>query len=412
MNKKKFIVPLVFLLGIAIYFVFYHKDTMVTLAPANADVVVLVDVKKLTRQYISSFTMHPSQWFGRENKNGEGISLQDSGIKIPDFLQVFHLKNSKFSDWYSVFEFKDKQKFTAFLKQRKFVDKGNNVFQKDNIFIKIQDKNCILGTSDGAFESINDHLFLSHKTNIFDADGLINNALGSILFISGQKTQNFSIELHADDIEIKNTSNLDGFGSVISKLEQKTSFLEMELDAKNIRNYTQFFNKSLVDSTQINYLKATANLEEVNDTIISYGYDDDFNEIEKKTYQKIIQPNYVIALQSSIPEQAWQYFQNKKWINAQKQFTIIPFQPNSIAENKEGIMISSTRKPIQLSSNLKENYIFIRNSTLLSSSLTILTDTEKNIISNLEYIFYGNKDQDYYIKLKGKKGELPLILRW
>lgn len=412
MNKKRFIVPLVIVLGIAIYFVFYHKDKTLQFVPKNADVVVIIDVKKLTRQYVSSFIMHPSQWFGSEAGHEEGISLQHSGMKIPDFLQIFHIKNSKFSNWYSVIKLKDQQKFLAFLNKQKFVDKGRNLFQKDHFFIKIEGNHCVLGTSNLDFESIQSQLFQSSRQNVFNANQFIENTAGSISFISGQKIQNFSIELNADDIEIKNRSNSESFNSILSKLEQKNSFLEMELDAQNVKKYTSFFNKSITDSSQINYVKASIELEQVSDTILSYGYDDNFNEIEKKTYQKIVQPNYVINLQSAVPEMTWKYFLHKKWINAQNQFTIIPFQPNKIAETKDGFEIKSTRKPIHPSPNLKENYIFVRNSMLLSSSLSTLTDTEKNIISNLDYIFYGNKGQDYYIKCKAKKENLPLILRW
>jgi multidrug resistance efflux pump len=63
MSRKKIIVPLVLVLAIACYFVFFHKDKSLQFVPENADAVALVDVKKLTRQYISSFITHPSQWF-------------------------------------------------------------------------------------------------------------------------------------------------------------------------------------------------------------------------------------------------------------------------------------------------------------------------------------------------------------
>jgi hypothetical protein len=120
----------------------------------------------------------------------------------------------------------------------------------------------------------------------------------------------------------------------------------------------------------------------------------------------------VIVLQSKDVEKTWQYFQNKKWINAGNQFTAIPFQPNFVEKNKTGMEIKSTRKPVQLSSKLNENYIFVRNNPLLLSSFKTVTATEKKIVSSIDYIFYGNKGEDYYIILKGKKEELPLILRW
>jgi hypothetical protein len=410
--KKKLIVLVVFLFAAVIYFVFYHKKSSFTIVSANADVIILVDAKKLTRQYVYSLATHPSQWSGSKNEDKNSISILKSGVEIPDFFQAFHLKNSKFSDWYSVFELKDKQKFIAFLKQQKFIDQGNNIFRKDQLYIKMLNKNCIVGTSDRGFENIDYQKLNSSKINILDAEELITDGLGTILFTSEKGSSNLSIELNSDEIIIKNNLDSNDPPSIISKLQQTKSFIETELNAENIKNFSSLFDKNFAKSSQINYFKATANLEQVNDTIITYGYDDNFNEVEKKSIQKIVQPNYVIDLQSSDQEKTEHYFQNKKWINSQKQFTAIPFQPNTIEKNKTGFEIKSTRKFIQLSPKLNENYIFVRNNALLLSSFKSLTKPEKKLISDIDYIFYGNNEQDYYLKLQFKKGNLPLILRW
>ncbi len=408
--KKKLIVLSVFLLATTIYFVFYHKDNTFTIAPVDADVIVLVDAKKFTRQYIYHFATHPSRWF--EDKNKNTISLKESGVKIPDFLQVFHLKNSKFSDWYSVFELNDEQKFTAFLKQQRYLDQGNNVFKRNQTFIKLLDKNCIVGTSDSGFASITDQLFWSSRNNILAADELITHGLGTVVLFNAENgSQSLSIHLNADEIEIKNNSDSYDPPLIISKLQRTKPFLEAKLDKENIRKFTSFFYKTLSDSSYITYFKVAVELEQVNDTIVTYGYDDNFNEVEKKSIQKIIQPNYVFALKSSNIEKTQRYFRDKKWINAQNQFTAIPFQPNLIKETKTGFHIQSTGKQISLPT-VNGNYIFVRNNAFLSSSFKSLTAAEKKIISGLDYIFYGNNDQNYYLKLKFKKEELPLILRW
>ncbi|REC80404.1 hypothetical protein DRF60_01460 [Chryseobacterium elymi] len=412
MNKKKIILPLTLLLAAAFYFVFFYKNKTLKFVPENADAVVLIDVKKLTGQYISSFIAHPSKWIENKTKDKKTIPLKNSGIKIPDFVQIFHIKGNKFSEWYSVVELEDLQKFSAYLKSLQFVNKGKNVFQKDQIFVKIEGENVIIGTSASAFGNINQQLFLSSEKKFLNADRFINNSLGSISFISGKKIQNFTIELKADEIEVKNISKIGSLASIVADIQRKSHFLEVELDAQNVKNYTRFFDKTLADSVQISYFKATADLEQVNDTIISYGYDDNFNEIEKKTFQKIIQPNYVIDLQSPAPEKTREYFQRKKWINAKDQFTAIPFLPNHIQKNNGGFVIKSTRNPIMLSPKLKENYIFVRNNPMLISSLSILSPAEKKLLTDIEYIFYGNKAQNYWVKIKAKKGELPLILRW
>ncbi|QRA44007.1 MULTISPECIES: hypothetical protein [Chryseobacterium] len=412
MNKKKIIVPLFLLLAVAVYFIAFHKDKSLQYIPDSADAVVLIDTKKLTGQYLFSLVTHPSKWSGRKAKSKSSGSLKDSGIRIPDFLQIFHIKGTKFTEWYSVLELKDSQKFITYLKKQNFVAKGNNLFQKDQFFFMINGNHCIAGTSDLAFETLQKRLLQNSVHHVWEADRFIQNTVGSISFISGQKIRNFSIELKEDEIEINNNSNPEILNMIASKAEKGNHFLELELDKENIRNFTRFFKKSIADSSQITSLKAAADLRQINDTIVTYEYDDNFNEVEKKTVQKITQPSYMIDILSNDPEKTWQYFQSEKWINNENQFTAIPFQPNKITSNNKGVTIKSTRNPISLSSRLKQNYIMIRNNALLYSSLKMLRASEKKIISDIDYVFYGNQSGHYWLKIKAKKGELPLILRW
>ncbi|WP_238584963.1 hypothetical protein [Chryseobacterium sp. Leaf201] len=407
--KKKLVVLAFILFAATMYFVFYHKDKTLEYIPENADVVVLVDVKNLTRQYISSLAMHPAQWFDGKSNKKNTISILKSGVKIPDFFQVFHLKNTRYSQWYSIVELTDKQQFLRYLKQEQFISKGKEVFQKDQMYIKINGEKCILSTSD---LNSNTGIFQFSGKKPYHAGSFLDGSSGSISFISGRQIRNFSIDLLSDAIEIKNKPDVKDFSRVISKLQQNKFFLEAELDKENIRKFTSFFNKNFADSSQVSHFRTAATLKQVNDTIITYGYDDNFNETEKKTVQKIIQPDYVIALQSSNSEKTQLYFQNEKWMNARNQLTAIPFQPNIMTRTEAGFEIKSTGRPLSLSPSLKENFIFIRNNALLSSSFNSLTAAEKKIISGLDYIFYGNNDQYYYLSLKFKKKELPLILRW
>lgn len=409
MSRKKLILFGILLVAIVVYFLLFKKDKTLKFIPESADAVVLIDVKNLSRQYIYSFASHPSQWF--KKKGEKSLSLKDSGLKIPDFVQIFHLKDSRFSDWYSVVEIKDQNKFLSFLKDRKFTNKGNKNFQKDQIFLRIEGKFCIFGTSNTEFAQISKQLFQPNKNDHFDAKQFFDEGVGSVSFLSGKEITNFSIVLNDDDIEIKNTAHTKLFSSVINKILVNSQFLEIELDEKNIKNTASFFNKSIGDSAQIKYIKASSNLQQVNDTIITYDYDDDFNEIEKIAVQKIVEPNYTISLQSKFPQKTWEYFQNKKWINTQNQFTAIPFQPNIIVQNSDEITIKSTKYPVEIAQQINENYIFIKNNPLLLKAVSTFSEQEKNWISTIDYIFYGNKIENYYLKIQIKKGALPLILR-
>ncbi|KFE98490.1 hypothetical protein IX39_13725 [Chryseobacterium formosense] len=410
--KKKYIVFIIaILLSVGTYFLFFYKDKNLKYIPENADILILVDVKKATRQYIFSFLAHPSKWFEDGKKDKNKISVSDSGLEIPDFIQVFHLKDTKVSEWYCVLEINDKAKLSAFLKNRKFVNAGKDKFKNNQLFIKIEGEKCIVGTSDLNIKNIGKPLSETFKNKKLNADSFVNDGLGSISFISELRTQNFSIFINDDEIEIKNEQNKTDFSSLISDLLTKAQFLETELNEENVKKIASVFNKDLNDSVSVNHLRIRAELAQVNDTIISYGYDDNFNEIEKISYQKIIQPNYHILMQTSDPDKTWNYFQSKKWINDQNQFTVIPFQPNLISKTENQISIKSTQSPIKLNENRKQNFIFIKNNALLYSSFKTLSDSDKKFFNTIEYIFYGNKNLDYSVKIKFKKDQYPLILR-
>jgi len=408
MKKKYIFLVIIILLSAGVYFVLFHKDKSLKYIPENADVIVLVDVKKAKRQYISSYLMHPSKWFEEKKEKKNKISITDSGLEIPDFLQIFHLNNTKISEWYTVLEINDKEKLSLFLKDRKFINDGKGIFKNNQFFVKINGEKCIVGTSDLNFNNIGKPFSQKFRNNVLNAGSFMDDGLGSISFISELRTQNFSIDLKDDEIEMKNEQNSTNFESLISDLYKETQFLDAELDSENIKKIGSVFKENLTDSASVNHLKMCANLTQVNDTIVSYEYDDNFNEIEKISYQKIVQPEYNILLQASNPEKIWKYFQHKKWINTENQFTAIPFQPNLISQNKNQISIKSTRKSVKLNETKKQNYIFIKNNPLLFSSFKTLNN---QFFKDVEYIFYGNKNKDYTVKIKFKKEKFPLILR-
>lgn len=406
---KKYI-ALVFLLAAAtVYFVFYHQDKSLKFVPENTDILMLVDTKKCTRQYISEILQHPSFIKEKGKAGGESVSLGETGLEVPDFLQIFHLQNSPLSHWYSVFEIKDKRKLFNYMKRLKFIGIGNGTFKKDFIYLKISDGNCIIGTSGSAFTRISGSI--RSGQNDYQADSFIDNSTGSLSFISGPRTRNFSIHLNDDHIEIKNAFSEYPVEPVLNKLENKTDFLDAELDTENTKRITQLLGADFANAVGIESLQATAKLEEVNDTIITYGYDDNFNEIEKKTVQKIVQPSYAIAFHSINPEKAVRYFQEKRWINDRNQFTAIPFQPNTVIKNKQTVAIISVRHPVKLPAKLGTNYVFVKNNPLLLSGWKTGSPAEKKMLSQLEYLFYANRNHEYYVKLQFKKEKLPLILR-
>ena len=372
---------------------------------------MLVDVKNISRFYVYNLVTNPSELLKEKGEKSNRIKLKDSGIKIPDFFPIFHLKDSDFSEWYSVIELSDKDEFLKFLKQEKFVNQGKDLFRKDKISIKIFGEKCIVKSGKNTNFSPE---ILSGKLK--NADDFIEDSHGSISFISEGKIKSYPIEIGENFIEIKNGMNAKKMLPFIQNLVQKNNFLDAHLD-KNVLKKTEIFYKKHsgninLDSLSIQYLSAIATIEEVNDTIVTYEYDDNFNEIEKKSVQKILQPNYNISLQSQNPEKTLQYFQNRKWMNEKNEFTAIPFQPNQVFKNGNDVVIQSKKNPVKIEVQQKENYVFIKNNLKLINSFSSFNKTEKEKISALQYLFYFNEGDSHYFRIQFNEEKIPLILRF
>lgn len=411
--KKKIALFLLFLIGIGVYFIFFQKDKTLRYIPKEADAVILVDVKKLGLQYIFDFLRYPSVWSKNAEQKNEIQIIKNAGIKIPDFLQLFHIKNTQIGSWYTILEIKDPGKFSGFLKHEKFIKIGADLYQKGEFFIRIADDKCVVGNTTLVFqEKVLSVLLFTDKENILNADLLLQGTVASFSTMENGKINIFGIDIHHDEITISNAKNASYFTALESKLSGETQFLKLEMDQRNLQNFSQIFDYKLSDSAEILSVKAIAELEEVNDTILTYEYDDNFNEIEKKSFQKIVQPNYSILLKSNSPEKTWKYFSGKKWINAEDQFTAIPFQPNLILQNKEKISIQSTQKTAPESLWQKQNYFLIKNSILLNSALKKVVSFQPKWFSNVQSVFYTNLDDQYFVKIKLKHDEVPVLLRF
>lgn len=405
MKKRTIFFLLILIVGITFFFLWFHKNKELKSIPKNADAVVLIDVKELKQQYFLTFLKNPFIWFGDSK-----IASKNNGLVIPDYIQIFHLKDSNFAEWYSVFEIKDKNSLIEFLIKKGFKISKNNIYTKESFSIKIEASKCVVGFSNPNFETKVQQI-LNSKNKLLNADQLINNSVASVSYFTKSKIHKFALYLNEDNIEIKTKSVQDVFSSQISDLDRQTQFLKMKLDSKNAKIVSNLFNDNLRDSIDINSVSAISELESVNDKIVSYAYDDDFNEVEKVSYQKLVQPSYKINVQSPETEKVWSYFQDKKWINADNQFTAIPFQPNLIEQKGNEIIIKSLRKPIESNQNLSGNYFFLKNSQLFETLLGTISKSGSKTISDLDYVFYGNKENYYYLKLKFKKEKLPILLR-
>ncbi len=418
-KKKTWLLVLVSAIALGIYFLLFYKNKNLKYHPKDADIVILLDVKNISRHYIFQFLSHPSQWQKESGEDSDKTSFLKSGVKIPDFVEAFHLKNSDITDWYSVLELSDKDKFVSFLKRENFENLGNNTFRKNKIILKIIDENCLIKTGPNqnisALETFGKSLF-SGKIQPVSAQQFIADSHASISFISGSKIHRFPIEIDHDKITIDKENNNESFDKLTQLLLKRNHFIEANFDTSIIKNVTPLLNNRVKNAAAIfpliDQFSINSTIEEERDTIVTYEYDDNFNEVEKVSFQNLLQPKFRLNFQSSNPQKLQTIFREQKWISDNNQFSAIPFQPNVYSENGNKFNIQSKSTTLENPLAGKDNFFFLKNNEKLIRSLSSISDSEKEQLLKLSYLFFGSRNNRCFARIQFQKEDIPLILRF
>ncbi len=412
MKKKWTFLSLVFVIGL-FYFVRYHKNREIYALPKEADVVITFDKKNIVAYYFTEWLKNPSGWLQSEPSKSN-INFRKSGVKIPDFPQLFHLKNEAFNQWYFVLEIENKSKLLKLLAQQNFKKEQPNLFTKAKISLMIADDFLIVALGKSGTNQNLTKLSNNLKTKNLKwatAQDFIQNSHASINFYNNKKLKQFEINLTKDTIEIGDFSENKNFENTIKKQSTEPYFLQLQLGQEALKNLAVLDQDFKTEELQLNSIKAFVELHKVKDSIITYSYDENFNEVENISFQEIVQPAYTLSIASKNPKKTMSYFYQHHWINAKNEFTKIPFLPNSIHQKKSEIVISSTRKLSKYEDNKLNNFIFINNSTDFVNLFSTWSPTEKSLLNDIDYVFI-NAEKSGSAKIGIRKKEKPLILRF
>ncbi|MCB9202411.1 MAG: hypothetical protein H6604_05125 [Flavobacteriales bacterium] len=391
MNKKWFVIATIGIFCAFYYFLFY-KDYKSGMLPKNTYKVVALDTKNIQNFYLKELLKNPNNWdfsFFEDDDEKDKIEFLKSGIRIPDFIFIYTLKDSKVGEWYAHLQLKNKEKFIHFLKQNGFT-KNSDFYEKKETLVLISDDYFSVVLHSKNKEKLKElhHEFLENTA--FDVSNYWDKNPEISMIDLGNKQQT-NVYFSSNEILV-NDENIKSF-----KSDYLLDFMISKGDYTKV--VSQFNVKSYMDSIKWNSIYGTiSSLEQKVDTVISYEFDDDFNEIEKKTTKKVYFPNYSIEITSNDSESIINNFSSKNWIDQNNQFTKIPFLPNTIEKDTNSIFIFSHQKK-----KIKKDFSYMNiNANLLDSifvdSFSSLDKKEKIIINSLENIHLRVRNG----KLEGK----------
>lgn len=371
-RKKWWLIITLVVFAAACFFLFFKTYSEKNVAE-NADHIISIDTKRITNTAIWTYITTPSLWKpGKIFASKKEVDWKDM-VKIPDYVFVFHVAGQPGNAWYTVLEVKDEDDFKEGITSYGFVSAAEPqsfvstkygltfVKYKNKLLVgnaRVEDRNLITETAKKLFE---DGKYIQReklKKNIeipdhiawtFSGDNILQSVTGSAGFdkayvhsvvnITLNEPANFPQRIFSKAVNAP--ANL-GFtrppvflyNLITDSAKQKASRL------------VNFNIDSLFLPTNNHYQLVIGSLVNKIDTAISYSYDADFNPIEKKVVNNILEPSFDFEVYGNNASSIYNYWSNNGIIektSAGDLFTPMPFVKSycSIKENAQLIVRSN-----------------------------------------------------------------------
>ncbi len=451
MNKRKGLLIILCIILIVAYYKLFYKTYNVNTVVKSADVIIDIDVKRVTNTILWGLLKHPGQWnFSRSSSTQTNEVDWKDMVKIPDHIFIFHVKNQPQGIWYTVLPIKDAAIFSKGILQYGFIiiDSADN----KQIFASakwgasfVQAENRILLTNASA-ENIKEIKFTG--TEIFsDKNYISKQALkkninaGSHISIIINKNKFLEedgiVKINFDEDKI----NIDALlvpEKQFSFTEQNFSYNDSNLLSLNFSQpcaplYNLFSDNSktvlspylnfnidslLLQSNKKYSLSVTGILPRV-DSAISYSYDDNFNPIKKVVVNNIEEPSFNFSLTGAVPKSIFDYYNNNQKLEKSSGgylFTPLPFVKSFCTANTDSTLniTSINYEPSKIDKSITA--VLFLNFVLTKIPSSLLHYLPENLINKIENISSINilvQKNDGGIKIKSvvfkKKNNLPLL---
>jgi hypothetical protein len=447
MNKKKW--ALLVFVGLLIfgYIKLFHKTISTTSVSKSADVIVAIDVKRVTNTLIWDFITTPSKWSlgSKKTSNVDAIDWMDM-LKIPDYVFAFHVKGQPSYAWYTLLEVKDEAVFDKGIAQQHFVKKDNNIYLNLDLGIAIykQAKKILVTgvatTTNENLEQVVQELFnkkqyaskeilskiaeaKSHLAIQFNA----NKYLQTATIIAANFNQK-EVEIHSTLTPNKEFSFAENNFAFSSNSFCVLGFTQPSTAVYNLLSDSSKASLSKALSINIDTLLQASNkfyeldldgIKSRTDSAITFTYDDNFNKIEKAVVNKVEEPSFNFSI---VGDSVKNIFNN--WLRnntfeetaAGNLFRPMPLVKSYCTlQNEKTLKITSANysKSATNKSNNCICFVNVQLAKLPNSMLKYLPNNIVKAIANIESLAFLLKKDNDKLLLEGsiikKENKLPFI---
>lgn len=338
-KKRLFIIVLAVIIT-ACFFLFFKTYSEKNVSP-RADYIVSIDTKRITNSVIWTYITTPSLWKVGKIFSSDGKVDWKDMVKVPDYVFIFHVSGETAAAWYTVLEVKDEKDFEEGLAVYGFqkVDGTNRYISKQTglEFIKngkqvlvgnaaIDDKTLITEIANELFVQGKhiDRVRLQQNTEIanhvawtFTGNDLVKSIAGSAGFdketISSFVDIQFTKSVFSSQRLFRQSNDLIagiGFAQPSASLYS----LIPDSSKQRVSRLVNFNIDSLFLPSNYYYQMQIGELKNRVDTAISYSFDDDFNQVEKKVINNVIEPSFSFGIYGKDVTPIYDYWNNNKTI--------------------------------------------------------------------------------------------------
>jgi hypothetical protein len=446
MSKKRWALLILIVLLVFGWYKLFYKTYSVKYIPANADVIITIDKKKIINTLLWQFITTPSQW-----KFSSGSSKKDSTnswrnvIELPDYITVFHIRSQPNNAWHTCLPIKNHVKITYFLQQQGFKNVSGNEFSHEgnNLFATIKEGILVISSIANADKSLQtsviESLFTTKKT-ITEAQ--FKKLTASKSHVAGLFLKNSFLQEDAivkanfdkQKIEILTTlqpkqqfsftennftfSNSSLFNLHLSQPNAAAYNLLDNITKEKISKALNFNADSFfLPSNKTYQLQIDKFINRV-DSAISYTYDDEFNKIEKVVVNNVQEPFYNFTVTGDSINNIYNNWQKNKLLETTPQgnlFTPIPFVKSYCTISSNQLIVQpSNYKASSTNTNFKGiAYMQLNIADVPSNLLNYLPDEIKKGITNLQSLLITAEQKDKAVDMKmlvsKKKNDLSII---
>jgi hypothetical protein len=447
MNKKKW--ALLVFVGLLIlgYVKLFYKTISATSVPKSADIIVAVDVKKVTNTLIWDIITTPSKWSlgSKKTSTVEAIDWMDM-LKIPDYVFAFHVKGQPSYAWYTLLEVKDEAVFDKGIAQQHFVKNDNNIYLNLDLGIAIYkqaEKILVTGiatTTNENLEQVVQELFNKKQYASKEILSKIAEAKShlAIQFNANKYLQTPTIiaaNFNKKEVEIHSTLTPS---SELSFMENDFKFSTNSLFALGFTQPTTQVYNLLSDSAKANISKTLSinvdtllqasnkfyeldldGIKSRTDSAITYTYDDNFNKIEKAVVNKVEEPSFNFSIVGDSVKtifNTWLHNSAFEETQAGNLFRPMPFVKSYCTVQNEKLLKITSANYAANKADKSSNCIFFVNVQLAKMPISMLKYLPDNIakaLTNIGFIGVLLKKENEKLLLEGniikKENKLPFI---